>query len=88
MVGYMNKVNVKEISMVTPFFVFFLVHSSQTGVGVLGYQRELIQGAGHDAWQSILITGISIHIVTMIAETIIYPINKLDRIYPTLPPKS
>ncbi|HEK9098827.1 GerAB/ArcD/ProY family transporter [Bacillus pfraonensis] len=59
----MNKVRVKESSMVTPFFVFFLVHSSQTGVGVLGYQRELIQGAGHDAWQSILITGISIHIV-------------------------
>ncbi|KXO04376.1 spore gernimation protein GerB [Bacillus thuringiensis] len=71
MVGYMNKVSVKESSMVTPFFVFFLVHSSQTGVGVLGYQRELIQGAGHDAWQSILITGISIHIVIMMMYSVL-----------------
>ncbi|MEN1937433.1 GerAB/ArcD/ProY family transporter [Paenibacillus sp. 102] len=67
----MNEQKVKKSSMVTPFFVFFLVHSSQTGVGILSYQRELIQRAGHDAWQSILITGISIHLVILMMYSIL-----------------
>lgn len=43
--------------------MFFLIHSSQTGIGILNYQRKLIEGAGHDAWQSILLTGLSMHLV-------------------------
>lgn len=54
---------VKESSLVPPFFIFFLIHSSQTGIGILGYQRKLIEGAGQDAWQSIIITGLSIHLI-------------------------
>ncbi|RDU37780.1 spore gernimation protein GerB [Neobacillus piezotolerans] len=46
---------------VSPFLVFFLIHSSQFGVGVLGFQRIIAKNAGYDAWIAILIGGLAIH---------------------------
>ncbi|NQX62742.1 GerAB/ArcD/ProY family transporter [Paenibacillus qinlingensis] len=48
---------------VSPFFVFFLLYASMVEIGVLNYQKALMQYAGYNAWMSIPITGISIHIV-------------------------
>lgn len=64
---------VPEKIKISPFLVFFLVHKMQLGVGVLGFQRNIALTAGYDAWISVLIAGLSSHIIVWmmykIAET-------------------
>ncbi|MCA1319226.1 spore germination protein [Bacillus tianshenii] len=43
---------------VSPFLVFFLIHSTQFGVGALGFQRIIAMAAGYDAWIGIIIFGL------------------------------
>ncbi|WP_261132995.1 spore germination protein [Bacillus sp. Marseille-Q3570] len=52
-----------ENAMVSPTLVFFLIHSMQIGVGILGFQRYISMDAGYDAWVSILVSGIFMHIL-------------------------
>ncbi|WP_137790462.1 GerAB/ArcD/ProY family transporter [Bacillus sp. E(2018)] len=54
---------IKEAFLVSPFLVFFLVHSEQVGVGVLGYQRIIAKYAGYDSWISVIIAAIFVHIL-------------------------
>lgn len=42
---------------ISPFLVFFLIIKIQIGVGVLGFQRIIIQTAGNDAWMAVIISG-------------------------------
>lgn len=49
--------------MVSPYFLFFLIHSSQTGVAVLSFQVKIIGGAGHDAWLIVLALGLFMHVI-------------------------
>ncbi|WLD93638.1 GerAB/ArcD/ProY family transporter [Alkalihalobacillus sp. AL-G] len=49
--------------LVSAGMAFFLVHSMQIGIGILGFQRYIAKDAGYDAWISILISSVSIHIV-------------------------
>lgn len=56
----MNKI--AERYQVSPFLVFFLIHSLQFGVGVLGFQRIITMDSGHDAWIAILASGVIVHI--------------------------
>lgn len=49
--------------MVSPYLLFFLIHSTQTGVAVLSFQTKIIKGAGHDAWVSVLLIGLVMHII-------------------------
>lgn len=67
----MNKVKVNEKYKVSPFYVFFLVHSVQTGVGVLSFQRVLAKSAGTDGWISILLAGLIVHILIWIIYKIL-----------------
>ncbi|CAH0259364.1 Spore germination protein A2 [Peribacillus sp. Bi96] len=43
---------------ISTFLVFFLIIKIQIGVGILGYQRIIIQSAGNDAWIAVIISGI------------------------------
>jgi spore germination protein (amino acid permease) len=54
---------VKENTMVSPYFIFFLIHATQTGMGVLMFQSDIIKGAEQDAWISVLAVGLSLHFV-------------------------
>ncbi|MGE1164825.1 GerAB/ArcD/ProY family transporter [Peribacillus simplex] len=67
----MNHVEVNEKYKVSPFYVFFLVHSMQTGVGVLSFQRVLAKSAGTDGWISILLAGLLVHILIWIIYKIL-----------------
>jgi len=62
--------NVAERYLVSPFLVFFLVHGTQIGVGVLSFQRIANEIAGHDSWISVIIAGC----VTSILLWMIYKI--------------
>jgi spore germination protein (amino acid permease) len=48
---------------ISPFLVFFLIHSIQIGVGVLGYQRIIAKSAGNDAWIAVLVAGAAVSLV-------------------------
>ncbi|TYR79778.1 GerAB/ArcD/ProY family transporter [Priestia megaterium] len=50
---------IKEEFQVSPSFLFFLIHSVQIGVGILGFQRYIIKGGGHDAWIAVIASGLS-----------------------------
>ncbi|MEI4799767.1 GerAB/ArcD/ProY family transporter [Bacillus sp. FJAT-51639] len=65
------KINYK----VSPIFVFFLVHSAQFGVGVLGFARVIAKAAGYDAWMGVLIAGIIIHILMWMIYRLLESIN-------------
>ncbi|TDL80201.1 GerAB/ArcD/ProY family transporter [Peribacillus frigoritolerans] len=53
---------IAERYQVSPFLVFFLIHSLQFGVGVLGFQRFISLDSGHDAWIAVLASGVVVHI--------------------------
>jgi spore germination protein (amino acid permease) len=57
------KTLVDERFLVSPFFVFFLIYSNIIGVGMMSFQRDIIESAGYDAWISVLLSGLSIHIL-------------------------
>ncbi|MFJ5717070.1 GerAB/ArcD/ProY family transporter [Neobacillus sp. NPDC093127] len=65
------KTVIKDQFLVSPFLVLFLIHGMQYGVGVLSFQRDIANVAGHDAWISILITGILIHILIWMMYTML-----------------
>jgi spore germination protein (amino acid permease) len=53
----MQETTVKESSMVSPFFLFFLINGSQIGVGLLNFQARVSIGAKQGAWLSVLFVG-------------------------------
>ncbi|WP_157801882.1 GerAB/ArcD/ProY family transporter [Gracilibacillus salitolerans] len=68
--------------LVSTFFVFFLIHSSQTGIGLLSFQNTIIENAGHDSWISVIITGLSLHIILwMILKMVSNPTKDLLKIH-------
>ncbi|MGE6375828.1 GerAB/ArcD/ProY family transporter [Peribacillus muralis] len=69
----MNQATVNEKYKVSPFYVFFLIHGMQTGLGALSFQRELAKFTGTDGWMSILLAGLIIHLLIWL----IYKIFKM-----------
>ncbi|MBS4195257.1 GerAB/ArcD/ProY family transporter [Lederbergia citri] len=49
-------------AQLSPYLVFFLVHSMQIGIGVLGFQRQISKTAGYDTWISVLIACVFSHV--------------------------
>jgi len=54
---------IPERVKISPFLVFYMVTSMQIGIGILGFQRFISKNAGQDAWISVLIAGLSLHII-------------------------
>jgi spore germination protein (amino acid permease) len=57
---------VKENLLVSHFLAFFIVHSIQVGVGILGFQRYIAEKAGYDGWISVLLAAVVIHFIIWI----------------------
>ncbi|SFA85952.1 MULTISPECIES: GerAB/ArcD/ProY family transporter [unclassified Bacillus (in: firmicutes)] len=55
---------------VSPYILFFIIYSSQVGVGILGFQRSIAKEAGYDAWISVLLAG-------CVAQVLIWIMYKL-----------
>ncbi|PLS10347.1 GerAB/ArcD/ProY family transporter [Neobacillus cucumis] len=66
---------VPEKAKISPFLVFFLVHTMQIGIGVLGFQRIIAMTAGYDAWISVLFAGLSIHLILWMMYRILETVN-------------
>jgi spore germination protein (amino acid permease) len=54
---------INENKQVSPYFLFFLIHGSQTGIAVLRFQGNISKGAGSEAWMSVLVLGLSFQIL-------------------------
>ncbi|GAA0502884.1 GerAB/ArcD/ProY family transporter [Salinibacillus aidingensis] len=54
---------VSDTLKVSSFLVFFLVHSVQVGIGILSFESAVIEYASYDAWISVIIAGIAVHVV-------------------------
>ncbi|SFA85528.1 spore germination protein (amino acid permease) [Lentibacillus halodurans] len=48
---------------VQQLMVLFLIAASQIGVGVLGFQSIINKYAGHDAWMSVIVAGVSVSVI-------------------------
>ncbi|WP_078544125.1 GerAB/ArcD/ProY family transporter [Litchfieldia alkalitelluris] len=57
---------VKERFLISPHLVFFVISSSQIGIGVLGFQRIIAKEAGKDSWMAILLAALCVHIIVFI----------------------
>jgi spore germination protein (amino acid permease) len=62
-VGIVVRSEISEKYMVSPYLIIPPLYCSIVGVGILTYQRKLIDHAGYNAWISVIVTGISIHII-------------------------
>ncbi|MBO0962167.1 GerAB/ArcD/ProY family transporter [Neobacillus sp. MM2021_6] len=54
---------VDEKYLISPFLIAPLMYVSMVGVGVLNFQRELAEHAGYNAYISVVLVGISIHLI-------------------------
>lgn len=56
----------KESLQFNAFLVMFIIHATQTGLGITGVQRVIYKEAKQDAWISILLAGLFIHLIVWI----------------------
>lgn len=61
-----NIIHVKPQDMINVFLVFFIVHTTQIGVGIHGFQRIIYQESKHDAWISVLLIGLASHVIAIV----------------------
>lgn len=54
---------INKAYQVSPIFVFFLIHSTQFGAGILGFSRIVAKKAGYDAWIGVILAGVFLHIL-------------------------
>lgn len=71
----MMQAPIPERFKISHFMVAYVIVSMQIGIGVLGYQRIIAKEAGYDAWISILIAGIVIHLLIWVIYKICEAVN-------------
>jgi spore germination protein AB len=52
-----------NINFVNAYMAFFIIHTSQIGMGILGVPRILFHEAKQDAWISVLVSGLFISVI-------------------------
>lgn len=57
-----SKLKIKANNKIKAYYVFFLIFTLQKGVGIVGYPRVVVEKAGPDAWISLIIALIFVHI--------------------------
>lgn len=66
-----TNIEVKKGNTISAFLAGFMVHGTQLGVGVLGFQRIIAKESGHDAWISVIMAGLVTHLtVWVIVKTL------------------
>ncbi|KML46274.1 spore germination protein [Cytobacillus firmus] len=61
----------KSNAIVNAFMAFFIIHTSQFGMGILGAPRIVYLESKKDAWISVLLSGIAISFITWIMISIL-----------------
>ncbi|WP_372663765.1 GerAB/ArcD/ProY family transporter [Cohnella sp.] len=72
---------IKEKYLVSTFMTFFLIYSSLKGVSILNFQRIIAKYAEQDAWLSVIITGLSVHIIIWMIYKMLSPSKDILQIH-------
>ncbi|MGV2623244.1 UNVERIFIED_CONTAM: GerAB/ArcD/ProY family transporter [Halobacillus marinus] len=64
--------SIPENLLISSSMVFFLIHSMQVGVGILGFEKYIASEAGYDAWISIIIGGAGLHLLLWMIYRILH----------------
>jgi spore germination protein (amino acid permease) len=56
----------KPHNMINTLLLFFVIHSMQVGVGIQGFQRIIYLESRHDAWVSVIISGVVTAVIGVI----------------------
>ncbi|MCM3626805.1 spore germination protein [Paenibacillus glycanilyticus] len=48
---------------ISPYLIIFPLYVGMVGVGILTYQRRVMEHAGYNSWVSLIITGLSMHLL-------------------------
>ncbi len=59
-------VNPQERLMFNAFLIMFIIHTSQTGVGIAGLPRIIYMEANRDAWISVILSGVLVSFVLVL----------------------
>lgn len=54
---------IKKENKISPTLVFFLIHSMQIGISILGFQSQVAKAVGQDAWIVVLLAGLLMHVI-------------------------
>ncbi|NIK66950.1 GerAB/ArcD/ProY family transporter [Paenibacillus sp. BK720] len=69
---------VDEKYLISPFLIVPLMYVSMVGSGVLNFQREVAEHAGYNAYISVILVGISIHLILWMIYKILNSNQALD----------
>ncbi|WP_077624442.1 GerAB/ArcD/ProY family transporter [Sediminibacillus massiliensis] len=69
---------IKPNKQIKAFYLFFLLISIQTGVGIMGVPHHIFLESKHDAWISVLIAGAALHLVVMVMFFILKQYKNAD----------
>ncbi|MCT2535784.1 spore germination protein [Aquibacillus koreensis] len=69
---------VKPNLQIRAFYLFFIILNIQTGLGILGAPRHIFQEAKQDAWISVLIGGVIMHVVVVVMVIILKNYESAD----------
>ncbi|KGX83282.1 GerAB/ArcD/ProY family transporter [Pontibacillus marinus] len=58
--------DISKGTQIQAFYLFFLIHTMQVGAGLMGVTTHIFQAAKHDAWISILIAGLWMHLIIFV----------------------
>lgn len=53
---------IKPSFQVNSFLLFFMIHSSSIGVGILSFPRVIVKEAGYDSWIGVIVAGLMVHL--------------------------
>ncbi|AWX54033.1 spore gernimation protein [Brevibacillus brevis] len=59
-------IDVSKGNTISAYLAGLLVHGTQLGMGILGFQRIIAKEAGHDAWISVILAGLVTHLTLWI----------------------
>ncbi|NRR21718.1 GerAB/ArcD/ProY family transporter [Brevibacillus sp. MS2.2] len=59
-------IDVSKGNTISEYLAGLLVHGTQLGMGILGFQRIIAKEAGHDAWISVILAGLVTHLTLWI----------------------
>ncbi|KRF13568.1 GerAB/ArcD/ProY family transporter [Paenibacillus sp. Soil787] len=76
---------VKENYTISGYFVFFLISVSQAAANILNFQSLVLGDADQDAWISIILMGLSLHlIIWMVYKMLGYPAKDVIDLHRTI----
>ena len=71
----MIALRVDKRHQVSPYLVFYIIYSSQVGVGILGFQRKIAEKAGYDAWIGVLAAGCLVQVFIWVMYKLLEKVN-------------